>query len=402
MTTSFSQRGYSNQIPGIVVTVVAIAVGRLWGAFDRVPPDPGVDFYLESRRDGLTTLFREEGGYLDVPRRVLSQVVSLAPTEYWVIASNLLWLGLIAICSVVVYTTVWSASISRLTSFGAAMTYVLSPSMSESQLGHESVVKWSLLFVLSVLLAREARMPLPSKRLILLVIICCLSNPVAFSLVPIFLISRFKEIKRRDPRAWAILSAFLFPLSLQFIVWLRSGQSIQKYGGDTIYLPWDGIGFFWIFNWMLVPVLAPPLLGVEYLLRNHRQADISKTLSSYRVNLLIASILVWTVSYAIGGIADRYFVVPQTLLWISAILLITDLRDIRFTALAQNLVGIGVTLLLSLAAARWFTASAFLSASPRWSSDISEAEVVCLRGEQSTVLIPQSLNVIEMDCKLLN
>jgi hypothetical protein len=287
-------------------------------------------------------------------------------------------------------------------SFGAAMTYVLSPSMSESQLGHESVVKWSLLLVLAVLLAREAHTPLPSKRLFLLITICCLSNPVAFSLIPIFLISRFQEIKQRDPRAWAILSAFLLPLSLQFIVWLRSGQSVQKYGGDTIYLPWDGIGFFWIFNWMLVPLLAPPLLGVEYLLRNHLQADRPKTLSSYRINLLVASILVWTVSYAIGGIADRYFVVPQTLLWISAILLINDLRDFRFTALAQNLVGVGVTLLLLLGAAQWFTASAFLSASPRWSSDIAEAAVVCLGGDQSTISIPQSLNEIEIDCSLLN
>ena len=402
MTTLFSQRVSRYQIPGIVVTVVAIAAGRLRGAFDRVPPDPGIDFYLESRRDGLSTLFREEGGYLDVPRRALSQVVSLASTEYWVIASNLLWLGLIAICSVAIYTTVLSASFSRLTSFGAALTYVLSPAMSESQLGHESVVKWTLLLILAILLAREATIQLPSKWLLLLITICCLSNPVAFSLIPIFLISRFKEIKRRDPRAWAILSAFLLPLSLQFIVWLRSGQSIQKYGGDTIYLPWDGIGFFWIFNWMLVPLLAPPLLGVEYLLRNHFQADKSKTLSSYRVNLLVASILVWTVSYAIGGIADRYFVVPQTLLWISAILLITDLRDFRFKVLAQNLVGVGVSLLLLLGAAQWFTASAFLSASQRWSSDIAEAKVVCLGEDQSTVSIPQSLNEIEIDCSLLN
>ena len=390
------------QYSAVVVTVATLAILRIWNSINRLPPDPGIDFYVESRISGFDVILREEGGYLDVPRRILSLLIGSVSAEFWVFSGNLMWLGLMLACACGVFRTCRSITGSWIISSLCSITYVLSPAMSESQLGHESVVKWTLLLLLAIRVASMNFSDPISVPLVALIICSCLSNPVSFALLPILVAIQFRNLRWRNRVGWMYLLAFLAPLTFQFWTWWRSGQSIQKYGGATQYLPWDGMGLFWYFNWLSAPLFALALLGVEILSLVKRGSNFSTSLSQFRRALIISSILIWLVSYLIGGIADRYFVVPQTLVWIASLLCI-PMKSTKHAFLSiQSLVGLGVSALLLFGTAKWFSASEFLNGSPKWSESVRNARRLCSAGDKQSVTIPQSINTVEIQCVLLD
>lgn len=383
--------------------VVSIAVIRSWGTLGRLPPDPGVDFYVEARRDGLNVLFREEGGYLDVPRRIFSLVVGYFPPDYWVIVSNMMWIGLIGACSVAIHLVVWPLTSSRLVALLASATYALSPAMSESQLGHDSVVKWSLLLVLVLALKPGRDGHAVSWPRVVIIALCGLSNVVSFSLLPVLLYQLRGGLKNRNFVAWVYVTTYLLAFGLQFFTWLQSGQGVQKYASETNYVPWDQMGVFWFFNWLVVPLITLPLLCIEACRRLLLvSSPPMSTLLQFRTYLLLCSILTWTTSYAIGGIADRYFVIPQTLLWIAVITLLSADHSKPLRMTAGRVVSIGLTITMLLASIKWFVPSQFLTSSPAWLDGINEARKQCSIDETETVLIPQSINIVEIECTLLD
>lgn len=119
-------------------------------------------------------------------------------------------------------------------------------------------------------------------------------------------------------------------------------------------------------------------------------------------HLLVSALLVWTTSYAIGGIADRYLVVPQTLVWIAMLSLVSPELSIPHRMTVGRLIGIGLTVSFSLASIKWFAPSQFLTSSPVWSDSVRAAQQQCSEADLTVVLIPQSINVVEIECKLLS
>lgn len=382
---------------------VSIAVTRSWGTIGRLPPDPGLDFYVEARRDGLNVLFREEGGYLDVPRRIFSLVVGYFPPDYWVIVSNVIWIGLIGACSVVTHSVVWHLTRSRLVTLLASATYALSPAMSESQLGHDSVVKWSLLLVLALTLRPRQDNQVVSYPRVVVIALCGLSNVVSFSLLPVLLYQQRNGLRNRNFATLVYVTTYLLAFGFQFLIWLQSGQGVQKYASETNYFPWNQMGVFWFFNWLIVPLFALPLLCIE--VRRRLPLVSSRPMSpliQFRAYLLLCSILIWATSYAIGGIADRYFVIPQTLLWIAMITFLSAEHSKPLRITAGRMVSIGVTIAMLLASIKWFAPSQFLTSSPAWLDGVHQARKQCSIENSATVLIPQSFNTVEIECTLLD
>ena len=70
--------------PVLSVTVlyamfVALGFGRIRHSFDRLPVDPGYEFFEDSYQNGLAVLVKTEGGYLDIPRRIIAELVTIFP-----------------------------------------------------------------------------------------------------------------------------------------------------------------------------------------------------------------------------------------------------------------------------------------------------------------------------------
>jgi hypothetical protein len=115
----------------------------------------------------------------------------------------------------------------------------------------------------------------------------------------------------------------LLGLSLvQLLVWRISTQGVQKYGDATVYRPWDGMGGFWLFNWLSAPLFAVLMLCWDALSSRAKSGSALNDQLLFRMRLNLLAVTLWTCSYLLGGIGDRYFVVPQTLVWISALTMI--------------------------------------------------------------------------------
>ena len=104
-----------NQIGLSVLIFTISAVGRVIYSADRLPPDPGYGFFEESHNSNLWVIFRTEGGYLDVPRRLLSEVVVLFPIRYSALIGTGLWVLLCALSALAVMFMILRAGFSFLT-----------------------------------------------------------------------------------------------------------------------------------------------------------------------------------------------------------------------------------------------------------------------------------------------
>jgi hypothetical protein len=384
---------------GVTIAVSGVSLVRSWNALDRLPPDPGIDFYEEAWRDGIRVLFREEGGYLDVPRRVFSLLISGLAPEYWVTASNILWLGIEVVVSLLIYRSVIGVTSSRVVSLLASLTYALSPAASESQLGHDSVVKWSLFVATAVTLADRRRLEKSAGLVITLLVLTCLSNPLSFVLLVPLLLQNVYLLRRRN--FYSLLNlAMLLGLSLvQLLVWRISTQGVQKYGDATVYRPWDGMGGFWLFNWLSAPLFAVLMLCWDALSSRAKSGIALNDQPHFRMRLNLLALTLWTCSYLLGGIGDRYFVVPQTLVWISALTMIAGVSATRVKW--YQALGLVISLIFFAGALRWFTASPFLTASSKWSSSVEIARLQCSANDEEVASIEQSLNTVELPCRLL-
>jgi hypothetical protein len=84
------------------ITFIVIGLSRVTQSIDRLPPDPGYDFFENSYQSGLSVLWKTEGGYVDIPRRVLAEIVILFPIQYTAIVGTLLWVIMAAATAITV------------------------------------------------------------------------------------------------------------------------------------------------------------------------------------------------------------------------------------------------------------------------------------------------------------
>lgn len=386
----------------LVVALVAggVGVGRAWRTFDQLPPDPSVDFFIESKNDALMTLLRTEGGYLDVPRRISALLISRLSPEFWVLASNAVWVLITALCSSLMYREARRAQLGFLPTVFLAVALPLAPAASESQLGHDSVIKWPLLLLSSVIWAIRPSLDNLRKTDIGILVITGFSNPM-YTLLLIAIIASTNWRDTRTSRTRLITAAILcLPTVAQIWAWLASGQALQKYGDAAIRTPWDGMGGFWWINWLWSPA-ATGLALVALLL--DRKTDNSKL--GLRVRILSFGFVLWVGCFYIGGIGDRYFVVPQILGTLAAVLAIcklTRVEHLREIRRLPSLAGLSVLLVFFAASLQWFSPSAFLTSSEPWSKAVRNARIECVESELKSVAIPQSMNTVDFSCDLFH
>lgn len=379
-----------NQIGLSVLIFTISAVGRVIYSADRLPPDPGYGFFEESHNSNLWVIFRTEGGYLDVPRRLLSEVVVLFPIRFSAFIGTGLWILLCVLSASVVMLMILRAGFSFLIALVSGLLVVLAPSASESQVGNQSVVKWFLLLLLIFALSLPREKQIKMSLLIPLILIAGISNPVTFLVFGSFVLL---TLTRREqllmPRNRLIMLAFLLGFVIEFVAWRSTGVGVHKYD-DSVYQLWPGAGAFWYYNF-----LTPPLTCLIALLLKIRKFRFPEP-SVLILNLACYGLVLWFGTYYLGGIADRYLVVPQILSFVVFLLYLTE----NLSAIKRSQVFLcavyACVAIISLV--YWYQASWFLSSGPRWSEEIDRRVIECKNSSIESVTVEQFMGNFEITC----
>ena len=380
-----------NQV-GLSVSIFTIAsVGRVIYSADRLPPDPGYGFFEESHNSNLWVIFRTEGGYLDVPRRLLSEVVVLFPIRYSAFIGTGLWVLLCSLSALAVMFMILRAGFSFLVALISGLLVVLPPSASESQVGNQSVVKWFLLLLLIFALSLPPEKQIKMSVLVSLIVIAGISNPVTFLVFGAFVtLTLTRREKLLMPRNRIIILAFSLGFAIEFVAWKSTGVGVHKYD-DSVYQLWSGAGAFWYYNF-LTPLLTL-LVALLLKIRRFRFPEPSVLI----VNLACYGLIVWLGTYYLGGIADRYLVVPQVLGFVVFLLYLAE--NFRAAKRSQILLFTVYACVAIISLVYWYQASWFLSSGPRWSEEIDRIVIECKNSPIESVTVEQFMGNFEITCR---
>ena len=372
-----------------------IGLGRIRNSFDHLPVDPGYEFFEDTFKHGVFALVKTEGGYLDIPRRIIAEVVTLFPIRQTGNVGSLIWLLMVSATAVFVAAMVKRVHPSKVLAIACGACVVLAPSASESQIGNQSVVKWFLILIAIIVVSLPEDHQLSARTTALLVLLSGVSNPMTFLAAAPFGLSLLqRKLNLKDSRTRLILGAFILGFAIQLISWKTTGVGVQKYDSRT-YALWPGAGAFWYYN-----LIIPPLTCAAFVVRAMLpEWSWCPKPSRFILNLALTGLVLFAVTYVLSGIGDRYFVVPQMLAFIVVAL---------YTV--QHFEGTNVILRVALAVSiaifcrasvKWYDAGWFLADGPKWSEQIDLARSHCEVGSTQVIKLEQALGTTDLSCSVI-
>ena len=379
----------------LYVLFFAVGYGRIRHSFDRLPVDPGYEFFEDSFQNGLSVLVKTEGGYLDIPRRMIAELVTVFPLRLTGSAGSFIWLLLVSATALFVSAMMKRVHRSNLLAIACGTAVVIAPSASESQIGNQSVVKWFLILIAIMVVSLPKEHQLSARTTAFLVLLSSVSNPMTIlAAVPLGLTLLQRELKLRDSRTILIVGAFVVGFAIQVISWRTTGVGIQKYETRT-YALWPGAGAFWYYNFIIPPLTCAAFV-VRAMLPNWSWCPKP---SRFILNLSLTGLVLFTATYALSGIADRYFVVPQILAFIVVALYA-----------AQHFEGTNFVLRVSLAisiaiffraSVKWYDAGWFLADGPKWSDQVDAAIAKCEVDSKLVIKLEQAFGTTDLPCSAI-
>jgi hypothetical protein len=284
---------------------------------------------------------------------------------------------------------------SNLLAIACGTAVVIAPSASESQIGNQSVVKWFLILIAIMVVSLPKEHQLSARTTAFLVLLSSVSNPMTIlAAVPLGLTLLQRELKLRDSRTILIVGTFVVGFAIQVISWRTTGVGIQKYETRT-YALWPGAGAFWYYNFIIPPLTCAAFV-VRAMLPNWSWCPKP---SRFILNLSLTGLVLFTATYALSGIADRYFVVPQVLAFIVVALYA-----------AQHFEGTNFVLRVSLAisiaiffraSVKWHDAGWFLADGPKWSEQVDAAIAKCEVDSKLVVKLEQAFGTTDLPCSAI-
>jgi len=369
-----------------------LCLARTGNAFDRLVPDPGIDFIVEAYSHNLLNIFSNFDGYINLAPRLIGEVLSHIPLEYGAILSSVLTAVVWACSSLIVWSATSEISGSRLTAFICAISVPLIFAASESSINNVWNIKWILLPTAAVVLAapifqRERKFVTTS-----LLLLTGLSHAYIIILTVAFLC--YLVIKRKPSKHSLKVGFLLIAMSvLQFIAFATSSTAFQKYGQNT-YTPWPNSGVFWHSVW-LVPVALSLTSVVGQLMLTRRPWVDQSELSL----ITFQALAITMISYFQFGIKDSPSVATVGLSTIGVILLFNLTRKRHRTV---SSIAIGLALICAgTLSAKFFPSSSWLSSGPRWSSTVRSAHETCKQQSDDTVEIQSVMYSVEVSCARL-
>jgi hypothetical protein len=384
-------------LSGATLYAVFVAVGysRIRHSFDRLPVDPGYEFFEDSYQYGLSVLVKTEGGYLDIPRRMIAEVVTLFPIRQTGNVGSLIWLFMVSATAVFIAAMVKRIHPSKVLAIACGACVVLVPSASESQIGNQSVVKWFLILIAIIVVSLPEGHQLSARTTAILVLLSGVSNPMTFlAAVPLGLTLLKRKLNLKDSRTELILGAFIIGFAIQLISWKTTGVGVQKYESRT-YALWPGAGAFWYYN-----LIIPPLTCAAFVMRAMLpEWSWCPKPSRFILNLSLTGLVLFLVTYVLSGIGDRYFVVPQMLAFIVvAVYTVQHFEGTKFVLRAALAVSIAI---FCRASVKWYDAGWFLSDGPKWSEQVDAARSRCEVDSTLVIKLEQALGTTDLPCSAI-
>ena len=373
----------------------AVGYGRIRQSFDHLPVDPGYEFFEDSYQYGVSALVKTEGGYLDIPRRIIAEVVTLFPIRQTGNVGSLIWLLMVSATAFFIAAMVKRIYPSKVLAIACGACVVLAPSASESQIGNQSVVKWFLILVAIIVVSLPEEHQLSTRTTAILVLLSGVSNPMTFlAAVPLGLSLLQRKLNLKDSRTKLILGAFTIGFVIQLVSWKTTGVGVQKYDSRT-YALWPGAGAFWYYN-----LVIPPLTCAAFVMRAMLpEWSWCPKPSRFILNLSLTGLVLFLVTYALSGIGDRYFVVPQMLAFIVvAIYTAQHFKGTKFVLRAALAVSIAI---FCRASVKWYDAGWFLSDGPKWSEQIDGARSRCEVDSTQIIKLEQALGTTDLPCSAI-
>ena len=384
-------------IQGTVLYILffAIGLGRIRKSFDHLPVDPGYEFFEDTHKYGISALVKTEGGYLDIPRRIIAEVVTLFPIRHTGNVGSTIWLLMVSATAVFVAVMVKWIHPSKVLAMACGACVVLAPSASESQIGNQSVVKWFLILIAIIVVSLPEEHQLPARTTAILVLLSGMSNPMTFlAALPLGLSLLQRKINLRDSRTKLILGAFIIGFVIQLVSWKTTGVGVQKYDSRT-YALWPGAGAFWYYN-----LIIPPLTCAAFVVRSMLpEWSWCPKPSRFVLNLSLTGLVLFLVTYVLSGIGDRYFVVPQILAFIVvAIYTVQHFEGTKFVLRAALAVSIAIFFRASV---KWYDAGWFLADGPKWSEQVDVARARCEVDSTLVIKLEQALGTTDLPCSVI-
>ena len=381
-------------IQGSMLSILffALGLGRIRNSFDRLPVDPGYEFFEDTYRQGVSALIKTEGGYLDIPRRIIAEIVTLFPIRQTGNVGSLIWLLMVSATAVFVAVMVKRVHPSKVLAIACGACVVLAPSASESQIGNQSVVKWFLILIAIFVVSLPEEHQLSARTTAFLVLLSGVSNPMTFLAAAPFGVSLLqRKLDLKDSRTRLILGAFIIGFVVQLVSWKTTGVGVQKYETRT-YSLWPGAGAFWYYNFII-----PPLTCAAFVVRSMLpEWSWCPKPSRFILHLSLTGLVLFVVTYVLSGIGDRYFVVPQILAFIVvAVYTVQHFEGTKFVLRAALAVSIAI---FCRASVKWYDAGWFLSDGPKWSDQIDQARVTCAADLMQTIKLEQAMGTTDLPC----
>jgi len=365
---------------------------RIRSALFRLPPDPGYYMFDDARHASFWKVFSYNSweGYISILPRLIAISTTQVPLAYTAILASLITTLIWASAAVVVFAVMRVLTNSTsLALLGSAMV-ALVPSASESSIGNFGNAKWQLFILTTVISACPDFFIRFKWTSIAIFLVSGLSNPLAIVAV----IPLWAALKNRNSETSGIsrilVSCMAFTFTLQLLAFRASGA--QRVRPQIVRWKWSGFTIFWNFNF-LFPILLSALVVCIVFIAFFMGHKFMRT----PMSIGVTSLVIIGISYAQGGLADRYFVVPTVLSWLSLILLFHHAFGLA-KALMVALI-FATTSAFLVASVTWFQASSYLNSGPTWSSEISRVQIECLQNGSEWVDVNLSLGSVEVRCE---
>lgn len=353
---------------------------RMTESIDRIPSDPGDDYFRTASLESLRSLFSKADNQLIVGIRLLSEIILIFPFRYQAISTNILVIGIWVMASTLIVQIIQLESSSKLISYIGGTLFLTAPAMSESQLGNIGGTRWALYGAIAVAISSPKFRSSHFRVLLGLIVVLGISHPLALVLLPGALHWMFFAPKAERQKGRIVFSVLVVCFLIQLITsGILSGAQIGR-RNTAVFWPWDGAGAFWWFNWLFPPLLAFSCLCLQFSIGSRFSLR-----NTFPMLLALQSLSISITTYALAGIGDRYMIIPFALSGTSAFILLFELRYALRRFFAPILV-LGIFFVL-VPTIKWFPAGWYLTGQPSWRLQIDTATTRCKSDMSSEVLL---------------
>ena len=374
---------------GFVYTLLIFA--RDWKAIDRIGADTGYTYVPDAVRENLWVVFKPFPEYFEISGRAAAEIVALFPIRYHAIASstvvNLIWVAL----GLFIYAMVFQESKNQVVSSLSGLVLIVTPHANESSIGNIGMIKFPLTAAVAIAFCSSRAIIKYPKLIAIVALIAGLSQPILFvTTLPLLWLAKSpdRELRRK------VLSLLMVVYGTFVIQVLKVGlgTAIQGRSGSSVKSLWPGMGLFWYSG-----IFFPTLFALFVVAVNSVKPIRNTKFSQIRYFLCASTIALAVSCFILGGIADRYFVAPMTLAWITGILFLVDFVDI-FKKIKKLTIAIAFVFAI-VPVVHWFEAGWFLTSGPTWTSEVDRATEFCRDHPDSEVeLLVSPLGYSETYC----